>query len=260
MSLRMRLTKAEEIRLIHSTYLSTLVFNETWRIAHMIQFVVFRLPNSVLHFHRFFPFLLVSVAVMAEVQTEFDNEEEQRVTLIVHNLKPPFLDGRVRLSLQTDSVSTVKDLTSDFAQNARKGSNLLKDVREKREMMKMRKRFWELGGSRMGDAMGIAQPVEEEAPSAGGVVGGVKGDAAEDGDEDDAVNYKDGSSFAKHMKGKVNEAQSQFAKNKSMAEQREYLPVYAVREDLLNIVRENQITVIVGETGSGEQYMSYHVT
>jgi ABC-type polysaccharide/polyol phosphate transport system ATPase subunit len=54
------------------------------------------------------------------------------------------------------------------------------------------------------------------------------------------------------MKGKANEAQSQFAMNKSMTEQREYLPVYAVKDDLLNIVRENQITVIVGETGSGK--------
>lgn len=198
---------------------------------------------------------------MAEVQTEFDDEEEQRVTLIVHNLKPPFLDGRVRLSLQQDSVSTVKDLTSDFAQNARKGSVLLRDVREKREMMKMRKRFWELGGSRMGDAMGIAKPEEEGQVSAGGLVGGKEEENENEGDDDDNVDYKDGSSFAKHMKGKVNEAQSQFAKTKSMAEQREYLPVYAVREELLNIVRENQITVIVGETGSGEclRIMLFHL-
>ena len=73
---------------------------------------------------------------------------------------------------------------------------------------------------------------------------------------DDNVNYKDGSSFAKAMKGKQNEAQSQFAKSKTMTEQREYLPVFAVKEELLNIIRENQITVIVGETGSG-QYQ-YH--
>ena len=196
---------------------------------------------------------------MAEVQTEFDNEEEERVTLIVHNLKPPFLDGRVRLSLQQDSVSTVKDLTSDFAQNARKGSILLRDVREKREMMKMRKRFWELGGSRMGDAMGIPAPEEEGAVSAGGLVGGSNDKDKEEDNEDDNVNYKDGSSFAKHMKGKQNEAQSQFAKSKSMTEQREYLPVYAVREQLLNIVRENQITVIVGETGSGESVLHWLV-
>lgn len=51
-------------------------------------------------------------------------------------------------------LSTVKDPTSDMALNSRKGSLLLRDVREKKEMMKMRKRFWELGGSRMGDAMG----------------------------------------------------------------------------------------------------------
>lgn len=50
---------------------------------------------------------------------------------------------------------TVKDPTSDMALNSRKGSILLREVREKREMMKMRKRFWELGGSRMGDAMGM---------------------------------------------------------------------------------------------------------
>jgi pre-mRNA-splicing factor ATP-dependent RNA helicase DHX38/PRP16 len=41
-----------------------------------------------------------------------------------------------------------------MALNSRKGSLLLREVREKKEMMKMRKRFWELGGSRMGDAMG----------------------------------------------------------------------------------------------------------
>ena len=73
---------------------------------------------------------------------EFDNEEDSRVNLIVHNLKPPFLDGRVSFSLQQSMVSVVKDPTSDFATNARNGSNLLKDVREKRDQAKMRKRFW----------------------------------------------------------------------------------------------------------------------
>ena len=85
------------------------------------------------------------VAIMDRVQTEFDNEEDSRVNLIVHNLKPPFLDGRVSFSVQQSMVSIVKDPTSDFATNARNGSQLLKDVREKRDQAKMRKRFWELG-------------------------------------------------------------------------------------------------------------------
>jgi hypothetical protein len=92
----------------------------------------------------------------------------------------------------------VKDVTSDIAVVSRKGSALLKDQREKRERNKMRyargccacgcrgrfsavpfsaapchsepcrsvlchrKRFWELGGSKMGDAIGIRAPVDED--------------------------------------------------------------------------------------------------
>lgn len=57
--------------------------------------------------------------------------------------------------MQQTTVSVVKDPTADMALNSRKGSNLLREVREKKEMMKMRKRFWELGGSKMGDIIGI---------------------------------------------------------------------------------------------------------
>ena len=65
------------------------------------------------------------------------------------------------------------------------------------------------------------------------------------------MNYKEGSSFLKHINHKT-EAQSHFAKTKTMKQQREYLPVFSVRDQLLDIVRENQVTVIVGETGSGK--------
>lgn len=195
------------------------------------------------------------VAVMKEVQTEFDNEEDSRVNLIVHNLKPPFLDGRVSFSLQQSMVLIVKDPSSDFATNARNGSALLREVREKRDMMKMRKRFWELGGSRMGDAMGIARPAEEEegkGEAKAVQVGGTANKPTDGEGDEDEVDYKDGNSFAKHMKAIKTEAQSQFAKTKTIKEQREYLPVFAVRDQLLDVVRENQITVIVGETGSGK--------
>lgn len=37
-----------------------------------------------------------------------------------------------------------------------------------------------------------------------------------------------------------------------MAEQRRFLPVYGVREELLSVIRENQVVVVVGETGSGK--------
>lgn len=40
------------------------------------------------------------------------------------------------------------------------------------------------------------------------------------------------------MKDK-NEASSEFAKKKTLTEQRQYLPIFAVRQELLNIIRYN---------------------
>ncbi len=40
--------------------------------------------------------------------------------------------------------------------------------------------------------------------------------------------------------------------NNTIGEQRKLLPVYEVREELLQVIRENQVVVIVGETGSGK--------
>lgn len=44
---------------------------------------------------------------------------------------------------------------------------------------------------------------------------------------------------------------SDFARKKPIRQQREYLPVFTLRDELLNIVRENTVVVVVGETGSG---------
>jgi hypothetical protein len=48
------------------------------------------------------------------------------------------------------------------------------------------------------------------------------------------------------------QAASEFARTKTMAEQRRFLPVYDCREELLQVIRENQVVVVVGETGSGK--------
>ena len=63
--------------------------------------------------------------------------------------------------------------------------------------------------------------------------------------------YRTEHKYADHLQEKT-EAVSEFAKRKTLSQQRQYLPIFAVREELLNIVRENNIVVIVGETGSGK--------
>ena len=69
--------------------------------------------------------------------------------------------------------------------------------------------------------------------------------------EDSEYNYKKASQYGETMKMK-NEAQSNFAKNMTFTEQRQYLPIFRVRDQLMQIVRDNQIIVMVGTTGSGK--------
>ncbi|KDO35777.1 hypothetical protein SPRG_00517 [Saprolegnia parasitica CBS 223.65] len=203
---------------------------------------------------------LLTSGVMAttEVDTEFDDELDARVQIMVHNTKPPFLDGRVSFTTQMEMVATVKDATSDMAVCARKGSELLREVREQRERSKMRKRFWELGGSRMGDAIGIQAP-DANVDEDGNALPPELADAPRTGPHPDDVNYKEESQFSSHMKKKI-VAVSDFAKSNTIGEQRRYLPIFQCRSELMQVIRDNQIVVIVGETGSGKttqltQYM-----
>ena len=48
----------------------------------------------------------------------------------------------------------LRDPTSDMAVIARAGSKLVRDIREKKEASKSRKRFWEMAGSKMGKITG----------------------------------------------------------------------------------------------------------
>ncbi|OBT52331.1 hypothetical protein VE04_07626, partial [Pseudogymnoascus sp. 24MN13] len=51
---------------------------------------------------------------------------------------------------------------------------------------------------------------------------------------------------------KKSEGASNFSQSKTLREQREYLPAFAVREDLLRVIRDNQVVIVAGETGSGK--------
>ncbi|XAR60206.1 RNA helicase [Bertholletia excelsa] len=183
--------------------------------------------------------LLRSGAVRGtEVQTEFDEEEERKVILLVHDTKPPFLDGRVVFTKQAEPILPLKDPTSDMAIISRKGSALVREIREKQSMNKSRQRFWELAGSNLGNILGVEKTAEQ-----------IDADTAVVGEEGE-VDFKEDAKFAQHLK--KGEAVSDFAKSNSIAQQRQYLPIYSVRDDLLQVIRENQVAVVVGETGSGK--------
>ena len=66
-------------------------------------------------------------------------------------------------SRQTGPVLPLRDPTSDMAVIARNGSQLVKEMREKKEKNKFRQRFWEVAGSKMGAITGLTEKEKEEA-------------------------------------------------------------------------------------------------
>ncbi|CAD6445878.1 0e162fcf-56b9-4100-9d9b-4cd5c328a9cd-CDS [Sclerotinia trifoliorum] len=162
-----------------------------------------------------------------------DDEEATRVHLLVHDLKPPFLDGRTVFSKQLEPVPAVRDFQSDMAVFSRKGSKVVKERRQQKERQKQAQEATNMAGTALGNLMGIK---EEEGDSAAPMMG----------EEEPQGSSK----FAQHMK--KNDGASNFSQSKSLREQREYLPAFAVREDLLRVIRDNQVVICVGETGSGK--------
>lgn len=200
-----------------------------------------------------------------QLDLDFDDEDEARVHLLVHDLKPPFLDGRMVFTKQLEPVNPVKDPTSDLAVFSKKGSLLVREQRAKKEREKAAAKVAALGGTTLGNLTGVEEEKEVDAID----------QAAEDAEmanrprSEEEASTKSDSKFASHLK--KSQGASHFARTKTLKEQRQYLPAFACREGLMKQIRENQglfpslrslpvgadiaggpVTIVVGETGSGK--------
>lgn len=182
---------------------------------------------------------------------DFDDEEESKVHLLVHDLKPPFLDGRITFTKQIEPVNPIRDPTSDLAIFSKKGSLLVRERREQRERAKASRKVAELAGTALGNITGVVEEKEKdeiEAVRETLEAGPKKSTNGKDSEETHAAR-KD-SQFASHLK--TEKGASNFSRSKSLREQRQYLPAFACREQLMRAIRENQVTIVIGETGSGK--------
>jgi pre-mRNA-splicing factor ATP-dependent RNA helicase DHX38/PRP16 len=192
---------------------------------------------------------------------DLDEDDECRVIIQTHEIKPPFLDGRIVFTTQMEPIQIVRDLSSDMAKLAKKGSAILRVIRERNERSKMRERFWELAGTKMGKIVNFKDKNNTSGNNSDSISANNQVSSYTNPEDDIAKNekkstneepdYKTDSQYGKTL-FKKSEAVSDFSKNKTMKEQREYLPIYSVREELLTIVRDNRVVIIVGETGSGK--------
>lgn len=172
------------------------------------------------------------VVTILKQNNDFDDDGEVSVSLSVHNTVPPFLDGRIVYTKQLEPVVPVRDPGSDMALVSRKGSALVRAYREQKERRKAQKKHWELSGTHIGNIMGVKDKRKE--------------DREQPGQETD---FKAGQKYAKHMGSNDNGGE---LRKIQILNQRRSLPVFAVKQELLKLIRENQIVIIVGETGSGK--------
>ncbi|CAH0016164.1 unnamed protein product [Clonostachys rhizophaga] len=181
--------------------------------------------------------LVSGVAQRRDMASDFDDQEATRVHLLTHDLRPPFLDGRTIFTKQVEPIPAVRDYQSDMAIFSRKGSKVVKEARQQRERQRQAQEATSMAGTVLGNILGAK---EEDGDSALPIAG----------EEDTVKEDRKGNKFSEHMK--KGEGASNFSQSKTLREQREYLPAFAVREDLLRVIRENQVTIVIGETGSGK--------
>ncbi|KAJ7051210.1 hypothetical protein C8F01DRAFT_999672 [Mycena amicta] len=194
------------------------------------------------------------IATRKGVDADFEDESESTVHVMTHDIKPPFLDGRIVYTKQLAPINPIRDPTSDMAVFSRKGSALVKDKREQTERAKAAAKIAAIGGTALGNIMGVK---DEEAEAVGASILCISSEsghsrsfhcsllaAEEERKEKEAKengetqSYRGESKFASHLK--ASSGISTFAKNRTLKEQREYLPAFASREQLLKCIRENQ--------------------
>lgn len=174
--------------------------------------------------------LTSGVAQRADIDMDdLEDEDEVRVHLLVHDLRPPFLDGKKVFTKQLEPVPAIRDPQSDMAIFSKKGSLLVKERRLRREREKQAQEATSMAGTALGNVMGIK---EEDTDSA------APGNGEADTIRSDVAGEKGSSKFAEHLK--QSEGTSMFSKSKTLREQREYLPAFAVREELMRVIRDNQ--------------------
>lgn len=107
------------------------------------------------------------VATRKTIDLDFEDESESTVHVMVHDLKPPFLDGRTVFTKQLEPINPVRDPTSDMAIFSRKGSALVKEKREQAERQKAAAKMAALGGTALGNIMGVK---DEDAAAEGSFI------------------------------------------------------------------------------------------
>ncbi|CAO1638269.1 unnamed protein product [Parajaminaea phylloscopi] len=167
---------------------------------------------------------------------------DEEVDIEVNEREAPFLRGQTSATLELSPVKIVKAPDGTLNRAALAGASLAKERREMRQQEQNEKADSEMRDTSTGwqdpmasnDQRLFAQDLRSNQMASG----------AGPGVFDDRPAWKKETFNKATTFGKVT--------NKTIKEQRESLPIFKLREQLVQAIDENQVLVVVGDTGSGK--------
>ena len=175
----------------------------------------------------------------ATLAGEGDFEEEEDVDIEVREEEPPFLAGQTKQSLELSPIRVVKAPDGSLNRAAMAGTSLAKERRDLRQQEAQDK------------AAEQASKVDLNSQWQDPMVAPDQRQFASDLRNSQAHKVPD---VLPEWKRATQSKDQSFGKRTSMSikQQRESLPVYKFRKQLLDAVNENQLLIVVGDTGSGK--------
>lgn len=137
---------------------------------------------------------------------------------ISHNVSESILVGSLLETNQQGIVNPFKNPESTFSVNARRGSRIVALKRLQKDQKDKAKETAQIAGTVLGDVLGVKEKQ---------MLDDSKGDS-----------YKDESASTDSRE--------------EIDRVRKSLPAYTVKSKLIQTIRENQVTIVIGETGSGK--------
>ncbi|KAG6887183.1 hypothetical protein C0995_000621 [Termitomyces sp. Mi166 len=102
--------------------------------------------------------LTSEVTTRKTVDLDFEDKSASMVHVMVHDIKPPFVDGKTVFMKQLNSIDQIHDLLSDIIVFSKKGSALVKNQCEWAEHAKAAAKLAALGGTASENIM--AKPMQ----------------------------------------------------------------------------------------------------
>ncbi|KAH8401335.1 hypothetical protein KR009_004630 [Drosophila setifemur] len=166
-----------------------------------------------------------------------DEDDEADIEIEIVEEEPPFLSGHGRALHDLSPVRIVKNPDGSLAQAAMMQSALSKERREQ----KMLQREQEMEALPTSLNKNWIDPLPED-DSSRSLAANMRGMGAAPAEVPE---------WKKHV---IGGKKSSFGKKTdlTLVEQRQSLPIYKLRDDLIKAVTDNQILIVIGETGSGK--------